>query len=620
MEYWVQCFENDEFTKDDYESLEDKVVENEEVYRAKEVEDFGDSKVEGEFEMVNKEEVRKGVKEEIEKVKEDEVKIEDLEEGSAKEKAKVQVGELTSSDQPFALTQLDERLLGYRKHCLECKFIVDGDEEQLGIPGRVFRQKSQEGTTDVRYYSSKEYPQRNFAITCDIEASVAFPVFQPWSKDCVGVLEFVTNNTRNITLDWTCNYFLRNALKIDNKGNRDARDEIYKWLKVVCSTHKLPSAQMWVPCRHHRTVADDGSMDNSSDTFDTSSMGKVLHFQRAASYGQDNSNPTAKFLGICTLNNLQKGQGIVGRAYLSRKLCFCRDITQFSLSEYPFLPEARRFGLVGCFTICLQNTCTRHDDFVLEFFLHHEITCDEDPSTFFCSILKTMKQHFPRFKLASGEELEKGLSIEVIKPCMNQEPASFQCPSTRSPSRSGGLQNGQETMQPHSSNQQLMLEDDDISNGRIVVNAQQNNTPASCLDEANSITYEELKKHFGKKLEDVAQIFGVSRSTFKRKCRENKIHRWPQGKRNKISCSPSRPDVPCSDLLAKKLVATVAHMTIKAKYGDYVIKFQLPLTSRIVELEENVFKRLKLDVGTYNITYNDGDDQVIQNVLMKSKE
>ncbi|XP_059654891.1 receptor kinase-like protein Xa21 [Cornus florida] len=109
MEYWVQCFENDEFMKDDYESLEDKVVENEEVYHAKEVEDFGDLKVEGEFEMVNKEEVRKGVKEEIEKVKEDEVKIEDLEEGSAKEEAKVQVGELTSSEEVYVKLKIHKK-------------------------------------------------------------------------------------------------------------------------------------------------------------------------------------------------------------------------------------------------------------------------------------------------------------------------------------------------------------------------------------------------------------------------------------------------------------------------------------------------------------------------------
>ncbi|XP_059651089.1 protein NLP6-like [Cornus florida] len=223
-----------------------------------------------------------------------------------------------------------------------------------------------------------------------------------------------------------------------------SRDKMYEVLKVVCSTHELPLAQMWAPCRHPGTVAYDANMDNSSDTFDARSMGQVLHFQRTASYGQDSTDSTTKFLGISTLRNLQKGRGIVGRAYLSHKLCFCRDITQFSPSEYPIFPDACHFGLVGCFTICLQNTCHGEPNYVLEFFLIRENACDEDPSTFLCSILKTMKQHFPSFKLASGEELNKELMIEVIKPHMNQELASFQCQSTISLSRSGVLQNGQE--------------------------------------------------------------------------------------------------------------------------------------------------------------------------------
>ncbi|XP_059653065.1 uncharacterized protein LOC132300122 [Cornus florida] len=302
-----------------------------------------------------------------------------------------------------------------------------------------------------------------------------------------------------------------------------------------------------------------------------------------------------------------------------------------------------------------------------------------------------MKQQFPSFKLASGEELGKELLIEVIKPRMNKEPASFQCQSTLSPSRPGVLHNAQEMMQPHSSNQQMLVEVEDINNewnlvndeqnyipvscsneGRMNqelatfqcqstisppelevlhngqettqphppnqqliielrdtnngmnVNAEPNGIPVSCSDEAlNSITYEELKKHFGKKLEDVAQIFDVSRSTFKRICRKNGIHSWKRGKRNKVKGSPSRRDPPCSQLPAEKLVATVAHMTplvitqevraitIKATFGADMIKFKLPFSSKMEELKVEVSKRLKLNARSYKIKYNDGEDQIL---------
>ncbi|XP_059627583.1 receptor-like protein EIX2 [Cornus florida] len=98
MEYWVQCFEDDEFTKADYESLEDKFVDNKEAYNTNEVEEIKDSKVEGELEMVNEEKVRKCIEEKVEKVEENEMEREIKEEESAKEETKVdEIVELTSS-------------------------------------------------------------------------------------------------------------------------------------------------------------------------------------------------------------------------------------------------------------------------------------------------------------------------------------------------------------------------------------------------------------------------------------------------------------------------------------------------------------------------------------------
>ncbi|XP_059653060.1 protein NLP3-like [Cornus florida] len=603
--------------------------------------------------------------------------------------------QLVTSDQPFALTyNLDEGLLKYRKQCLQYKFDVDGEQvEGLGIPGRVFRQKWHEYLPHVRHYSTKEYPQRDFALACHISKSFCCPLFQTSFQGCVGVLEFVATNI--ISFYSTCKSFIKLLAglktsfcdglicKVFSRFHPNIRAEIKEGLKVVCKTHDLPLAMTRIPCGHF-----NGNLDNSNDTFDVSCMGPAFHYKYEASYFIDDILVELFY----DRNDFQNGQEVVRSAYQSHKLCLCRDLTQFSITEYPDLPLARAFGLTSCFFICLQSTRAKNYHYVLEFFLNPKNTYGEDPSTFLCPILETMKQHFPSFKLASGEELGKELPIEVIKPRMNQEPASFQCQSTLSPSRPGVLHNAQEMMQPHSSNQQMLVEVEDINyewnlvndeqnnipvscsnedrmnqelatfqcqstisppelevlhngqettqphppnqqliielrdtnNGMNVVNAEPNGIPVSCSDEAiNSITYEEIKKHFGKKLEDVAQIFDVSRSTFKRICRKNGIHRWKRGKRNKVKGSPSRQDPSCSHLPAEKLVATVAHLTplpttqevraitIKAKFGGCTIKFQLPSTSGMVELGEEVLKRLKLDVGTYNITYNDGEDQIL---------
>jgi len=49
-------------------------------------------------------------------------------------------------------------------------------------------------------------------------------------------------------------------------------------------------------------------------------------------------------------------------------------------------------------------------------------------------------------------------------------------------------------------------------------------------------------------------------------------------------------------------------MTIKAKYRDSTIKFKLPLTSTLAELNEKVEMRLNLKPGSFDVEYKDEDE------------
>ncbi|XP_012486642.1 protein NLP6 isoform X2 [Gossypium raimondii] len=79
---------------------------------------------------------------------------------------------------------------------------------------------------------------------------------------------------------------------------------------------------------------------------------------------------------------------------------------------------------------------------------------------------------------------------------------------------------------------------------------------------------------------------------------------------------------PYSDLALKQATTTYTQstpnltarqektsVTIKATYREDIIRFRISLTSGIVELKEEVTKRLKLDVGTFEIKYLDEDNE-----------
>ncbi|KAE9618286.1 hypothetical protein Lal_00047050 [Lupinus albus] len=81
-------------------------------------------------------------------------------------------------------------------------------------------------------------------------------------------------------------------------------------------------------------------------------------------------------------------------------------------------------------------------------------------------------------------------------------------------------------------------------------------------------------------------------------------------------------NLPCSDLAPKQSLHTlnnavtpsaerkeIKNVTIKATYKQYIIRFRVSLNCSIMELREEVAKRLKLEVGTFDIKYLDDDNE-----------
>ncbi|KAG8045484.1 hypothetical protein GUJ93_ZPchr0008g11524 [Zizania palustris] len=381
---------------------------------------------------------------------------------------------LTTSGQPFVLDQQSIGLLQYRAVSMMYVFSVDGDNAgELGLPGRVYKQKVPEWTPNVQYYSNTEYPRLNHAISYNVHGTVALPVFDPSVQSCIAVVELImTSKKINYASEvdkvckalevilfvaccitwiphghadgtgWICSisfvyiiffcYMQTVNLKsteildhpnvqICNEGRQSALVEILEILTVTCEEHNLPLAQTWVPCKYRSVLAHGGGVKKSCLSFDGSCMEEVCMSTSDVAFHVIDAHMWG-FRDACVEHHLQKGQGVSGKAFIYRRPCFSKDISQFCKMEYPLVHYARMFGLTGCFAICLQSFYTGDDDYILEFFLPPNCRTEDDQNALLESILAQMKNSLRSLKVVgNGDSNEASLQISNILIIENED-------------------------------------------------------------------------------------------------------------------------------------------------------------------------------------------------------
>ncbi|KAK1408225.1 hypothetical protein QVD17_39860 [Tagetes erecta] len=343
-------------------------------------------------------------------------------------------------------------------------------------------------------------------------------------------------------------------------GLKHVKNKIEEALKIICGSHNLSLAQVWIAYGDENNVPFASSLEDPE-------IKQMLALKLTGYLNTIRPGPSSwnleEYYSLCDIVSRETGELALQTLQDYESHYVSKFFPDYLVSHDMLLDLASEDLEISALMICLRSNDTGDFDYAFEFIWpkhsNYVILLE--------ALLFTLKRCLPGFKFASGAELGEELDVIVVESSTDTEDNE-----TSETEKFKIFQGKRSLPMPKAPEERKKpMASDYIAPSK-----------EKCKTATILLPRKLIEKQFGKTMKEAAKSLNVSLSTLKRKCNALGISEWrgPNSLKKKandpyiIQTDTNEED---SGAIQDSSVMNKNSLSIKVEHGDDMLKFRLPI-------------------------------------------